>query len=540
MPLLVRRNEPQHYSVIDEIHAITLFYRVAVASGVCKQVLTNHRCRQRCARRSAGYHRHMFRHALIALLIAFSLTLSAALRAEGLPDLGESAQDALSPLTEKKVGEATMRDIRLHETSYLDDVEVTDYLNRIGRSLTAQLEDKSQSFEFFALRDPMLNAFAMPGGYIGVHTGLLVAAQTESELASVLAHEISHVSQRHLARMIERQSQGQWVAMLAMAAAILAARNNPDVAMGAAMAGQAGAIQNQLNYSRDFEREADRIGLQLLDRAGYDIRDMAAFFERLQKFGRLYENNAPGYLRTHPLTTERIADMNNRIQQRPYHQVTDSTDFALVQAKLHAMDGEPAEAVARFEQLLAERRFKSEAAVRYGLARAQLRAKNVAAAEGQMAELRRLKVASPLLESLAADIRSQRGDAAGALRLLRDAVSRYPASRALLYARVSAQIDAHQAADALKVIDADLQGHTTDFRLRTLQARAYAMLGQGFHEHWALGESYALQGLTLAAIDQFQLAQKSQDGDFYERSQVDARLRELKDQMKRDLERPKP
>ena len=473
-------------------------------------------------------------------LLGSMCVLPALLQAEGLPDLGESAQNALSPQTEKKVGEATMRDIRLHEASYLDDAEVNDYLNRIGHSLADQLDDKSLSLEFFALHDATLNAFAMPGGYIGVHTGVIVAAQTESELASVLAHEISHVTQRHLARMVERQSQGQLAALLAMAAGILAARNNPDVAMGAVMAGQAGAIQNQLNYSRDFEREADRMGLQLLDRAGYDVRDMAAFFERLQKFGRVYENNAPGYLRTHPLTTERIADMNNRIQLRPYHQARDSMDFLLVQAKLRAMDGEPADAVAGFEHQLAEKKFASEAAIRYGLARAMLRAKNVSGADGQVGELMRLKIASPLIESLAAEVRVKRGDTPGAIRILRSAVDRYPASRALVYALVDTLLASNKPSVAVGIVDADVQAHTTDFRMRTFQARTYAMLGNKFREHWAQGESYAQQGQLLPAIEQFQFAQKAPDGDFYERSQVDARLRELRDQLREENKRGKP
>jgi predicted Zn-dependent protease len=277
------------------------------------------------------YHAAMKRR-LLPFLLAASLLVPAGtvVLAEGLPDLGEAAQGDFSPLLEQKIGASIINDIRAREPSYLDDAEVTGYLNRLGGKLTAHSEGGAQSFEFFALKDPTLNAFAMPGGYIGVHTGLILASQSESELASVLAHEISHVTQRHMARLINKSGQGQAAALLSMAVAILAARSNPDVAVGAAMAGQAAGIQNQLNYSRDFEREADRIGLQVLERSGYDIRGMGSFFDRLQKFGRLYENNAPGYLRTHPLTTERISDMGNRIQGRPYKQVADSAEFLLV------------------------------------------------------------------------------------------------------------------------------------------------------------------------------------------------------------------
>ena len=448
--------------------------------------------------------------------------------AEGLPDLGESAQADLPPQMEKRIGADVMRDIRLHEAAYLDDPEVSEYLNTIGHKLSAQSDELGQDFEFFALRDATLNAFAMPGGYIGVHTALILAAQTESELAGVLAHEISHVTQRHLARMVNKQGQGQLAALLAMAVALLAARSNPDAAVGAAIAGQAAGIQQQLNYSRDFEREADRFGLNLMEKAGYDIRGMAAFFERLQKFGRLYENNAPGYLRTHPLTTERIADMDNRIQDRPYKQVRDSLDFLLVRAKLRVEEGSAQDAVTEFESQVNEKKYVSEGAARYGLARAYLRDKRYALADKQVTELRRLKVASPLVETLAAELRGKQNDQAGALKILREGVARYTESRALAYAWIEALLNNQRADEALAFIESDVQSHTTDFRLRALQAKAYALKGKRLRQHWAQAESYALQGLLSPAIEQLTLAQKSTDGDFYERSQVDARLREVK------------
>lgn len=282
------------------------------------------------------------------------------------------------------------------------------------------------------------------------------------------------------------------------------------------------------------------MGLHLLEKAGYDIRDMGTFFDRLQKFGRLYENNAPGYLRTHPLTTERLADMGNRIQLRPYKQVPDSLDFTLVRAKLRAADGTPEDAVTEFEIQLGERKFKSEPATRYGLARAYLRAKNLTAAEAQVAELKRIKVMSAMVETLAAEIRTQQGDFAGAVRILREASTRHPQDRAVAYALAEALLADKRADEASKFLAADVQAHTTDFKTRTLQAKAYAMQGKQLRQHWALGESYALQGHLLPAIEQLQLAQKSTDGDFYDRSQVDARLRQLKGQQAEELKQKRP
>lgn len=480
------------------------------------------------------------RRSLIFLAVVAATWSAPSVLAEGLPDLGEASQTDFSPLMEKKVGEQIMQEIRFKEPSYLDDPEVAGYLNRLGHRLVANSEGARQEFEFFALRDTTLNAFALPGGFVGVHTGLIVATQSESELASVLSHEISHVTQHHIARGVSQQSKSYMTTLLSLAAAILAARRNGgDAAQGALIAGQAANVQQQLGYSRDFEREADRMGIQVLERSGYDVRGMASFFERLQNSSRLYENNAPGYLRTHPLTTERIADMENRIQAMPYHQVADSLDFQLIRAKLRAQEGIPQDAVTEFEMQLNEHKFSSETAARYGLAQAFLRAKNYAGGEAQVAELRRLKAASPMVETLAADLRMKQEDPAGAAKLLRNAAIRYPTERAVAYGFVEALLASGQPQDALKVTTADLQAYTTDFRMHELQAKTYAALGKRLQQHRAQGEAYFLQGQMMPAIEQFELAQKSDDGDFYEHSQVDARLRMLKRRQTEDMKREK-
>jgi predicted Zn-dependent protease len=432
-----------------------------------------------------------------------------------------------------------MLDIR-RDPAWLDDPEISSYLNRLGNRLSSQITESRQEFEFFALRDSTLNAFAMPGGYIGVHSGLILSAASESELASVLAHEISHVTQRHLARLINKSGQGQVTSLLALAVAILAARSSPDLAVGAAMAGQGAAIQNQLNYSRDFEREADRMGLGLMERSGFDIRDMGSFFERLQKSGRLYENNAPGYLRTHPLTTERLADLGNRIQTRPYKQVPDSLDFQLVRAKLRAQEGTSRDAVTEFETRLRDRNFAgSEAAARYGLVQARLRDGNVSAAEREFGELRRLKAVSPMIETLAAHLRMKQGDAVGAVKILRAAQPRFPQERAIAYSLVESLLDAQLPQDAVKVTEDDLLSYPSDARMHALQAKTYALLGKRLQQHRAQAEAYALQGQVPAAVEQLELAQKAGDGNFYEQSQVDSRLRELKKRMADDAKAAK-
>lgn len=472
--------------------------------------------------------------------LLFLAVLAPRALAEGLPDLGESSRTDLSPQMERRIGESIVRDIRLREPSYIDDVEVTAYLNSLAARLSAAAPEAGQSFELFALRDATLNAFALPGGYIGVHSGLILAAQSESELAGVLSHEMAHVTQKHLARLMGKQNQAQVTQWLAMAVAILAARSNSDVSQAAIVAGTAAGVQTMLNYSRDFEQEADRIGIQTLDRAGFDVRGMASFFERLQKFGRLYENNAPGYLRTHPLTTERISDMENRILRAQYRQVADSIDFQLVRAKLRATQGDLRDTVAEFESQLRERKYLSEAAARYGLAVTQMRARNYPAVEREVAELRRLKVASPMLDALAADVKKAQGDLAGALRLYREARARHPRNKALLYGQVDALLAAGQPQEALKTATDELQLTPSDAPLHGLQAKSYAALGKRLQQHRAQAELYVLQGQLMPAIQQLELAQKAGDGDFFEHSQVDARLRELRARQLEEMKQKLP
>lgn len=459
---------------------------------------------------------------LMLLIVAFPRAL-----AEGLPDLGEVAQAGFTPVQERRLGESIMREIRA-DSSYYDDAEATDYINRLGNRLAASSPDAGREFEFFLVRDPQINAFALPGAFVGVNTGLILAAQSESELAAVLSHEIAHVTQRHIARMIAQQKQSQVFSIAALAAALLLSRGNSDAAQAAAAFGTAGSIQGQLNFTRANEQEADRVGLQILDRAGFDPRAMADFFERLQRATRIYETGAPSYLQTHPLTYERIADIQNRIQGRSYKQVPDSLEFQLIRAKLKAQFDAPGEAVTFFETGLTERRFLSEAATRYGLARSLLRVKNYARAQKEVDALRKVTPASPIVETLACEIAQGAGGAAAALSCFRNEVRAYPSYRALFYDYAEALLQAGQPETALKLVEDRLQSITDDYRLYLLQARSYAALNKRLAQHRAQAEAYVRMGNVTAAVEQLQLGLKSGDGDFYQLSSAESRMRELR------------
>lgn len=457
--------------------------------------------------------------------VAFFLAATPAL-AQGLPDLGDPSQLAFSASQERQLGEEIMREIRA-DKAYLDDPELVDYLNQLGYRLVGGTGTR-QEFEFFVIRDPSINAFALPGGFIGVHTGLVLAAQSESELAGVLAHEIAHVTQKHLARMIEGQKTNQLTSLIALAVAILAARSNSQVSTAAIATAGAVNVQSQLNFTRENEREADRVGLQVLEGSGFDGRGMASFFERLQRGTRLYETGAPAYLRTHPLTYERIADIQNRVQSLPYHQVAESTEFLLLKAKLQAELGSPRDAVTLMETNLRDRKYADEAVARYGLAAALLRAGDAAGAAKQIAVLRKQFPPNPIIETLAGEVLFANDQQKAALDLYRQALHSFPHHRALVYGYADVLIRTRQEQEALNFLSSYLNTQRGDPRLYDLEARAYAGIGRRLPQHRAQAEAFVLRGNIPAAIDQLQIAVRSGDGDFYELSAAEARLRELR------------
>ncbi len=448
-------------------------------------------------------------------------------RAEGLPDLGDVSQAAISPQQERQIGKQSMFDIRA-DRSYLDDAEIGDYLNQLGYQLVANSSEPGQEFEFFALNNSAINAFALPGGFIGVNTGLMLTAQSESELASVLSHEIAHVTQHHLARMVAGQKIDTLASMAAIAVAILAARSNPEASQAAIVGAQAGAIQRQLNFTREHEQEADRLGLDTLQKSGFDTHAMPAFLERLQKATRLLEGNAPTYLRTHPVTSERAADIASRLQQTPYHLLADSLNFHLVRAKLQAMQKIPQEAVAFFNEALGAQKYGNQTAQRYGLVLALLRNNQPARAAREFAPLQGQVTRNPMIATLAGQIRRADSNDKGIIGFYRTAAQNFPQHRALTYDYAELLIQTRQHEAALKLLKEQTIGHPNDPRLHELQARVYSALGKRQDEHHALAYAYALHGNLHGAIEQLELA-KQAGGSFYQLSTIESDLREMRE-----------
>lgn len=276
---------------------------------------------------------------LIAAAATLLLALTAGVQAQNeaavlttLPELGEPADLSLSPAQEAKIGDEVAAE--LYRGGYeVDDVELSDYINSMGWKLAAKGSVTPPKFRFFVIGDPRINAFAVPGGVIGVNAGLMLYADNESELAGVIGHEEAHVTQRHLARTANDTSTANLATYAAILAAIIAGSGNPDVILGALAVGQTVNYQREVNYTRQHESEADSIGIRTMAEAGYDPEGMASFFSKLEQQARLYNSQMPDILRTHPVNTARIAEARARAAQTPKVSLKPNPEFALMKAR---------------------------------------------------------------------------------------------------------------------------------------------------------------------------------------------------------------
>jgi predicted Zn-dependent protease len=462
----------------------------------------------------------------IYILFCFFLLIPSLL-ADELPELGDFSATVMSALDEKKIANQIMRDVMASD-EVLDDAEVNDYITQLGSKLAAAGPDKSQTFNFFVVRDNSINAFAMPGGVIGVHTGLFVAARNESELAGVLGHEIGHVVQHHIARMLAQQKRDSVISMAGMALSLLAARANPQLA-GAAMAtSSAGMVQRQLDFTREHEREADRIGLQILESAGYDSTAMAGFFEVLQKGTRFVEGSAPSFLRTHPITSERIADVSARAGKNKFKLQPYAPEFDLIRAKLMAYLGPPSQSISYFQENLQQYRYSNLSAQHYGLAIAYMRANNIAEARKQLAWLESNSQAHPYYASLAAKLEVEAKNAIQAEQRFQSGLQRYPSHLELIISYAKHLVELRQYDKALRFIEEKQASFPDNPQLYEIKAKCYAAQDKRMLSFQAQGEAYVRRYNIARAVEQMDLATKAGDGDFYLSSIVEARLKTLR------------
>lgn len=454
----------------------------------------------------------------------------------GLPDLGESSAQELSPRLERRLGEAIMMESQ-RDPAYIDDPDISQYMNAIATKLAASAPPDTPAIKVFAVRDPTVNAFAMPGGFIGVNAGLVVAAQSESELAGVMAHEIGHVVQRHIARGLVQQKQDTLIMVAALLAALVAARGNSQ-APGAAMAfGQAAAIDSQLGFSREAEREADRTGFQMLNAAGYDVNGMAAFFGRLMALSTANEGTSRSFTRTHPLSIERMSDMQNRARGVAPHPMANSTDFYFVRAKLRVLQAssgqETIDAIRYLESRAQDATGVEKAAFLYGAGVGYLQRRDYVKAREAYDAATSGARDHFMLAHLAIDIAAAQGDNERALTLARSAAQRWPEQRGLALALGEALQRAGRNTEALSYAQEQMLRWSDEPKFYQMAATSYGALNNPVAERRTMADYYAMTGAMPAAVELLTQA-RSASKDFYEQSQIDARVRDLQRRIKEE------
>ncbi len=484
-----------------------------------------------------------------------------------LPALGEPSGEDFGLNVERRLGDRIMREIRA-DPDYLDDPVLLEYLQTIWQPLVAEARrrgnitpelDEHLAWEAFLVRDKEVNAFALPGGYVGVNLGLIAMTATRDELASVIGHEMSHITQRHIARMIANNKTVSLAGMAAMILGILAAAGtrSPDAAQAVIVGSQAAMAQGQLNFSRDMEREADRIGFGVMTGAGFSPGGMAAMFEKLDQASRLNDSGGFPYLRSHPLTAERIGDARARVATVPPVPQVSVLEHTLAQARARVMMDSKVEALHRWQALDGDKITPGAVeriAGAYEAALASTLLRDWSRADASLATLQDLvqteagkrptpgvgraerAVALLKVQSLLA-----RGDPARAASALQPYVADGGRPVMLLEAQIALASPA--GTELLKQRAADLQTwvalHPNDSSAWTVLGQTWERLGEPLRAIRADAESHIALGDLSGGLDRLRAGQRrTQAGapvDFIDASVIDSRLRTIEAQRKREV-----
>ncbi len=449
-----------------------------------------------------------------------------------LPEMGDSSSTVLSAEDEKRIGKEMLRQLKA-SGAIIDDPIINEYIQRLGNQIAANVGSSTTRFTFFVVDAGSINAFAMPGGFIGVHAGLLLASKSENEVASVIAHEIAHVTQHHIARSMQQANKMNLPMTAAVIAAILLGGNDPQVANAALAAALGGSQQMQLNFTRANEHEADRVGMQLLAASDYDPRGMADFFSRLQQESRYYENGMPEFLRTHPVTTDRISEAQDRAKSYPLRKTVDSPYYALVLARLHLRFSASPEVLLKQIKTANSDNKRLHESDMYLLALIYEKTGNIAASRDLY---KKLLAKSP--ERIAfihglAEVESNRGNHTKAEELYRKGLTRYPGNALLSLSLAETLTRQRHFKQAREVLQQQITNNTGGAEAFRLLAKLEASSGHPVASHLAQAEYYYLSGEPHSAIDQLNIARRKDPQDLYHAARIDARLKQIKDELER-------
>ncbi len=460
------------------------------------------------------------------VLLVLACLLAQPALANDLPSLGDSSSAIVSPEQEHQLGRAWLSILR-GQVRQLEDPLLKDYVESSVYRLAENSQLNDRRLEFILLASPQLNAFAAPGGIIGVNGGLFLHAQTEAEYASVMAHELAHLSQRHFARGLEAQKRMQVPLMAAMLAGVVAAAAGAgDLGMAAIASSQAAAIQEQRRFSRQNEQEADRIGLINLSKAGFDPHAMPSMFERLMRQYR-YDRMPPEFLLTHPVSESRIADTRNRAEQ--YNDgkgVVDSLYYQLIRARLQlTFEDTSGLALKRFRSLLADNPNLEEA--RYGLVLALIRGNQLAEARSNLDVLLKKSSNSIIYNLAAVDLELSSNQFAQASQRVEGLLERYPNNFPLQSAKYEIQLKQNDIAGAEKTINFLLKQRPNDpdIWFEVAEVRGLSNNIIGLHE--ARAEFFSRVGDYTQAIEQLDYAKRRASNNYPLAARIDARQQVL-------------
>lgn len=485
-------------------------------------------------------HRLKIKHSAVALAMMISSTGNLPVYAQNpinLPDFGDSTGQLISPEEEQKFGKRFF--YALQEKAELNkDLEIHEYIELLGQRLVKNSDSPQVPFHFFVVMDPQINAFAGPGGYIGINAGLILRSKHEGELASVMAHEIAHVTQRHLYRAYEASKQLSIPATMATIASLLLGFVSPELAQGALIATQAGSIQYQINFTRDNEQEADRVGMQMLSQSEYDPRNMVSFFETLQEASRLYGSGPPEFLRTHPLPTSRIADAAARAEKFPRLKQDDSLAYELIKVKLATGTKNVPEKLFETTDAINDKQGKAK------LSSAKLLANKYKQALGYSRN-KKYKRAIPLLQQLVeqhpeqpffitalAQTENQAGDLKAAVKTWKTAHKSFPGRLSILILYTQTLQEDKQFNQARELLQHAIWNGAKLPALYKGLAETYYQQNQKAQAHRYLGEYYHLRGELELAVTQLRLAAKTAQDNFYMTETVAEQLKKIRYEIK--------
>lgn len=467
---------------------------------------------------------------IIITTLLLCVTTSAAQQSR-LPDIGTAGASVMSVERERTFGDLYMRQIRA-QAPIIGDPVLNEYLKDMGTRLVREADDVRFPFSFFWINQNDINAFAFFGGYIGVYTGLIAETESESELASVMAHEVAHVSQRHIVRNMERMQNATPNTLVAMLGAVLLGMISPDLGMAALSTTMAGTQQMQINYTRQFEQEADRVGLGMLVRAGYDPMGAPAFFGRLAEKHR-YATKVPQMLLTHPISEARIADTRVRAEALPRPVNRDESRYLLAKARVQARHIRSADEQT-LRNALSERLSPTDNANRYALAIVLLDQRRAAEAEAVLAPLLAAEPMNGFFIDVQTDILLALGRHQDALTLLTRAYQREPREQVITLNFANAALQAKQPELAVTLLRDYMLRDEANVMALELLVEAYRQQSNSAAMHEARAELYALHGAFDQAINNLHLAHKGNQSELEQR-RLQARIEQLMAQ-KRQLQ----